>query len=201
MGGSYSETPDSSEAHESCLRSVRNMAPPPTAGAPKTQGLPPRPPPKRSVPLRKSQMQRTPCALAAEAMRRVQSRAKTGTPAPQKKKGKGLPSPSKKSGGLPPPPKIGKGLPPPSNGIHGVVLPPPSIAKPTLMDLDANPAPHVPDRGDSSTETESSSQAGTSSPSVSKTQSDSEEGDEMPGTTLKLNDDGVLTDSDSCENA
>merc|ERR1711964_93034 len=111
------------------------------------------------------------------------------------------PPPPKKSSGLPPPPKKGKGFPPPSNGIHGVVLPPPSIAKTTLMDLDANPAPHVPDRGDSSTETESSSQAGTSSPSVSKTQSDSEEDDEMPGTTLKLNDDGVLTDSDSCENA
>merc|ERR1711964_396539 len=108
------------------------------------------------------------------------------------------PPPPKKSSGLPPPPKKGGGLPPPSNGIHGVVLPPPSIAKPTLMDLDTNPAPHVPDRGDSSTDTESSSQAA----SVSKTQSDSEsEDDGMPGTTLKLNDDGVLTDSDSCENA
>jgi len=167
------------ETHTKHPRSSGIVLPPPTANVPKTRrqgGLPP--PPKGLAPPPKGQGQRhrMPCALAAEAMRVIQSRAKPAVPVPQKKKGKGLPPPSNGVHGVFPPPskvvslpKKGRGLPPPPKGQL--------------------PTPFIPDQGDSSTE--SDSQANSPVP-----KSDSND-DEMPGTTLKLIDDGVETDTDS----
>jgi len=82
--------------------------------------------------------------------------------------------------------KKGKGLPPPSNGVqsHGMVFPPPSKV------VSSPKKGYIPDRGDSSTEPDSQG----NSPSVTTPDSND---NEMPGTTLKLVDDGVHTDSEA----